>query len=47
MNTIGIDVDSKYLVCRIRRSGKDFPEARFVNDSAEWASQIDHVGNQG
>ena len=34
MNTIGIDVDSKYLVCRIRRSGKDFPEARFVNDSA-------------
>ena len=31
MNTIGVDVDSKYLVCRIRRNGKDFPEATFAN----------------
>lgn len=34
MNTIGIDVDSKNLVCRIRRSGKDYPEAVFSNDKA-------------
>ncbi len=34
MNTIGIDVDSRNLVCRIRRSGKDFPEAIFSNDAA-------------
>ena len=33
MNTIGIDVDSKNLVCRIRRSGRDFPEATFSNDA--------------
>jgi len=31
VNTIGIDVDSQYLVCRIRRNGKDFPEATFPN----------------
>ena len=34
MNMIGIDVDSKNLVCRIRRSGKDYPEAIFSNDAA-------------
>lgn len=34
MNTIGIDVDSKHLVCHIRRSGKDYPEAIFSNDAA-------------
>lgn len=33
MNTIGIDVDSRNLVCRIRRSGRDFPEAIFSNDA--------------
>ncbi len=33
MNTIGIDVDSRNLVCRIRRSGKDFPETTFSNDA--------------
>lgn len=32
MNTIGIDVDSVNLVCRIRRSGKDYPETTFTND---------------
>lgn len=32
MNTIGVDVDSKYLVCQIRRSGKNFPAAQFSND---------------
>lgn len=34
MNTIGVDVDSKNLVCRIRRNGKDYPEAVFSNDAA-------------
>lgn len=34
MNTIGIDVDSIHLVCRIRRGGKDFPETTFSNDAA-------------
>jgi len=34
VNTIGVDVDSKYLVCCIRRNGKDFPEATFANDPA-------------
>lgn len=34
MNTIGVDVDSKNLVCSIRRSGKDYPEAVFTNDAA-------------
>lgn len=33
MNTIGVDVDSKNLVCRIRRNGKDYPEAVFSNDA--------------
>ena len=32
MNTIGVDVDSKNLVCQIRRSGKDYPSATFSND---------------
>lgn len=32
MNTIGIDVDSVNLVCRIRRDGKDQPQAIFTND---------------
>lgn len=32
MNTIGIDVDSVNLVCRIRRGGKDYPEATFTNN---------------
>lgn len=32
MNTIGIDVDSVNLVCRIRRDGKDQPPATFTND---------------
>lgn len=34
MNTIGIDVDSRNLVCRIRRNGKDFPETTFPNTPA-------------
>jgi len=34
VNTIGIDVDSVNLVCRIRRNGKDFPETIFSNDAA-------------
>ncbi len=34
MNTIGIDVDSVNLVCRIRRDGKDFPEMIFANNDA-------------
>ena len=34
MNTVGIDVDSVNLVCRIRRNGKDFPETIFTNDAA-------------
>ena len=32
MNTIGIDVDSVNLVCRIRRQGNDHPEATFTNN---------------
>lgn len=32
MNHIGIDVDSKNLVCCIRRNGKAFPEAVFPNN---------------
>lgn len=32
MNTIGVDVDSANLVCRIRRNGRDFPQATFTND---------------
>jgi transposase len=45
VNTIGVDVDSKYLVCQIRRNGKDFPAAQFVNDPAghrkfiKWATK--------
>lgn len=31
MNNVGVDVDSKQLVCRIRRSGKDYPRAEFDN----------------
>lgn len=34
MNTNGIDVDSRFLVCRIWRSGKNHPEAHFSNDAA-------------
>ena len=32
MNTIGVDVDSVHLVCRIRRQDRDFPEATFENN---------------
>jgi len=45
VNTIGVDVDSVNLVCRIRRNGKDFPEATFTNDTAghrrfvKWATK--------
>lgn len=45
MNTIGVDVDSKCLVCQIRRNGKDFPSAQFANDPAghrkfiKWATK--------
>ena len=45
MNTIGVDVDSKYLVCLIRRSGKNFPTAQCINDPAghrkfiKWATK--------
>jgi len=31
MNNVGVDVDSKQLVCRIRRSGKDYPKTDFDN----------------
>lgn len=40
MNTIGIDVDSKNLVCRIRRNGNDFPEATFPNTATGHRSLI-------
>ncbi|MCB1958448.1 MAG: IS110 family transposase, partial [Rhodocyclaceae bacterium] len=45
VNLIGIDVDSRNLVCRIRRDGKDHPEKIFTNDAAgfgkliRWATQ--------
>lgn len=45
MNTIGVDVDSKFLVCQIRRNGKTFPAATFSNDPAghrkfiKWATK--------
>ncbi len=45
MNTIGIDVDSKNLVCRIRRNGKNHPETVFENTPAghrklmKWATR--------
>lgn len=32
MNTIGVDVDSRLLVCKIRRGGKDYPLTQFAND---------------
>jgi hypothetical protein len=47
VNTIGIDVDSVNLVCRIRRDGKDCPEMIFTNDAAghqkliRWATRRD------
>jgi len=31
MNHVGVDVDSKLLVCKIRRGGKDYPLAEFDN----------------
>lgn len=31
MNNVGVDVDSKLLVCKVRRSGKDFPISEFDN----------------
>jgi transposase len=31
VNYIGVDVDSKYLVCQIQRSGKKYPMATFDN----------------
>lgn len=31
MNKVGVDVDSKLLVCKIRRNGKDYPTAEFNN----------------
>jgi len=34
MNNVGVDVDSKLLVCKIRRSGKDFPIVEFDNTPA-------------
>ncbi len=34
MNNVGVDVDSKLLVCKIRRSGKDYPVAEFDNSPA-------------
>lgn len=33
-NNIGVDVDSKLRVCKIRRSGKDYPVAEFDNSPA-------------
>ena len=47
MNTIGIDVDSKYLVCQIRRSGKDFPAAQFANDPAGYRKFIKWATKHG
>jgi len=32
MNTVGVDVDSQYLVCRIQRGDKKFPLAQFDNN---------------
>jgi transposase len=45
VNTIGVDVDSKNLVCQIRRNGKDGAMATFTNDAAghrkfiKWATK--------
>lgn len=45
MSAIGVDVDSKYLVCQIHRNGKDFPTTQFANDPAghrkfnKWATK--------
>ncbi|MCP4232995.1 MAG: IS110 family transposase, partial [Aestuariibacter sp.] len=45
MNTIGVDVDSKYLVCRIQRGDKLFPIAQFDNNQVgfrkfiKWATK--------
>lgn len=47
MNTIGVDVDSKYLVCQIRRTGKDFPTAQFTNDPAGHRKFIKWATKQG
>jgi transposase len=47
VNTIGIDVDSKYLVCQIRRNGKDYPSAQFTNDSAGHRKFINWATRRG
>jgi len=45
VNTIGVDVDSKFLICHIHRSGRDSPAAQFNNDPAghrkfiKWATR--------
>lgn len=45
MNYIGVDVDSRYLVCRIQRGEKLFPLAQFENNPAghrkfiKWATK--------
>ncbi|MGB5281026.1 MAG: IS110 family transposase [Arenicellales bacterium] len=45
MNFIGVDVDSKYLVCRIQRGEKRFPIAQFDNNPvgfrkfSKWATK--------
>lgn len=47
MNTIGIDVDSVNLVCRIRRNGKDYPETTFSNDPVGHRKLIKWATRQG
>ena len=47
MNTIGVDVDSKNLVCRIRRNAKDYPEAVFSNDAAGHRKFINWATKRG
>ncbi len=32
MNSIGVDVDSKYLVCCVQRGDKRYPLSQFDND---------------
>lgn len=47
MNPVGIDVDSRFLVCRIRRNDKDFPEATFSNDPAGYRKLISWATRRG
>ncbi len=47
MNTIGVDVDSKNLVCCIRRNGKNYPQAIFSNDATGHRKFINWATKRG